>query len=353
MIRSILLPLPGIPCRTSARLEEKITEKAASPVLVVPLAIVLLAATGAATPGNHRTHANEPKCANTALQQAVDQSISLDRVVGEVADLDLANKRMTIKTAVGNVVTALLDEKIECFRVSPGESSLDKSVKISLSEIRVGDKVYVRGRLSDDGKRVPAQKLIVMSKTDIEKRREREQQEWRQRGIVGSIAAINPKTREVSLQVRGRDGVRTVVATTPDGCAFRRYAAGSVRFSDARPSSFAELKAGDQFYGLGERSADGSRFTAAQVVSGSFRLIGGTVTAVRADSNEIAVTLLGGKQQITVVVNENSALRRMPAQLAMAFAQINRSVQPGTLGAQTAQGNGAWSGGGQGQQPNR
>lgn len=195
MMRSISLSLPGVVCRATVRLTENIAKKAASQVV-----IVLLAATGAAAPGNNLVYANEPKSANTASRQAADQSVSLDRAVGEVAELDVASKRLTIKTAAGTVVTVLLGEKTECFRVSPGESSLDKSVKISLSEIRVGDKVYARGKLSADGKTVPAQKLIVMAKTDIEKRRERDQQEWRQRGIVGSIAAINAKTREVSLR---------------------------------------------------------------------------------------------------------------------------------------------------------
>jgi hypothetical protein len=94
-----------------------------------------------------------------------------------------------------------------------------------------------------------------------------------------------------------------------------------VKFSDAKTSSFAELKVGDQLRALGERSAEGTRFTAEQVVSGTFRTVGGTVKSVSPETNEIKIEILGSKQPLTIITNSDSTLRRIPPQIAVFIAQ--------------------------------
>src|SRR5262249_52787265 len=153
------------------------------------------------------------------------------------------------------------------------------AVKIMFSEISVGDKVYARGKVSDDRKTVPAQKLILMSKADIQKKHEQERLEWQRRGAAGIITALNPQTGEVTLQTRGREGVKPLIISSSESAKFRRYAPDSVKFADAKPSSFSELKVGDQLRAMGDKNADGSRLTAEQIVSGTFQTIGGTVTS--------------------------------------------------------------------------
>ena len=61
---------------------------------------------------------------------------------------------------------------------------------------------------------------------------------------------------------------------------FRRYAPDSVKFADALPSSFAELKVGDQLRSLGNKDAAGTRVEAETIVFGSFVMAGGPVTAI-------------------------------------------------------------------------
>jgi hypothetical protein len=231
----------------------------------------------------------------------------------------------------------------------PGETSLDKAVKIAFTEIGVGDKVYARGKVSEDRKSVPAQKLIVMSKADIQKMHERERAEWQRRGASGIITALNPQTGEVTLQTRGREGVKPLIITAASSVKFRRYAADSVKFSDARPSSFGELKVGDQLRALGDKSADGAKFTAEQIVFGTFQTIGGTVTGVSAENNEIKITVLGSKKALTIVVNKDSMLRKIPPQMAMAIAMRSQGGgpeggrPPSGGGTQTAPAGGAGS----------
>jgi len=283
----------------------------------------------------------------SAIAQSPDPAISQTRVMGEVTSIEPNGKQMSVKTDAGSLVTVSLDEKTDYLRIPPGETSMDKATKISFSEIGVGDKVYVRGKVSDDRKSIPAQKLIVMSKGDIQKMHEHERTEWQRRGVAGIITALNAQTSEVTLQTRTREGVKPLVVSAPDSVKFRRYAPDSVKFSDARPSSFSELKVGDQLRALGDKNADGSKLTAEQVVSGSFQTIGGTVTAVSPETNEIKITVLGSKKALTIVVNKDSMLRKIPPQIAAMIAM--RSLGGGPGGPQGSGGGPAGGAGSPGQ----
>jgi len=284
----------------------------------------------------------------SAAGQSPDPAISQTRVMGEVTSIDPGAKQISVKTDAGSLVTVSLDEKTEYLRIPPGETSMDKAAKIAFTEIAVGDKVYVRGKVSDDRKSVPAQKLIVMSKGDIQKMHEHERAEWQRRGVAGIITALNAQTSEVTLQTRTREGVKPLVVSAPESVKFRRYAPDSVKFSDARPSSFSELKVGDQLRALGDKSADGSKLTAEQVVSGSFQTIGGTVTAVSPETNEIKITVLGSKKALTIVVNKDSMLRKIPPQIAAMIAMRSQGGPGGPQGGGGPQGSGGSPAGGAG-----
>ena len=284
----------------------------------------------------------------SAAGQSPDPAISQTRVMGEVTSIDPGAKQMSVKTDAGSLVTVSLDEKTEYLRIPPGETSMDKAAKIAFTEIAVGDKVYVRGKVSDDRKSVPAQKLIVMSKGDIQKMHEHERAEWQRRGVAGIITALNAQTSEVTLQTRTREGVKPLVVSAPESVKFRRYAPDSVKFSDARPSSFSELKVGDQLRALGDKSADGSKLTAEQVVSGAFQTIGGTVTGVSPETNEIKITVLGSKKALTIVVNKDSMLRKIPPQIAAMIAMRSQGGPGGPQGGGGPQGSGGGPAGGAG-----
>ena len=265
-------------------------------------------------------------------QQTPDAGITATRVLGEVTQIDGSGKKVVVKTEAGSIVIVTIDEKTEFLRVPPGETALDKAIKTTLAELGVGDKVYARGRVSEDRKSVPAQKLVVMAQADIQKKHERERAEWRKRGISGIVSAVNPQAKEITVQSRGREGVKPVIIAAPENTVFHRYAPDSVKFSEAKEGSLAELKVGDQLRALGEKSADGTHFAAEQVVSGSFRTVGGTVKAVSAETHEIKIEVLGSKQQLTVVINSDSMMRHIPPQIAMFIGRAAQGGMPGSAG---------------------
>jgi len=285
---------------------------------VAPLAAVILGL--CITRGAQLPAILSPACNALAFQTA-DPNVSGTRVVGEVIEVDQRANRILIKTDAGNTIMVFLDDRTDYLRVPPGEVSLDKAVKITLNEIGPGDKVYARGKLSEDRKSLPAQKIIVMLKTDIERDRERQGHDWQARGIAGIVMALNPNTGEITLRARARDGVRTLIVTTTEAVRFRRYAPDSIKFSDALPGSFSDLKVNDQLRALGTRSADGTRIIAEQIVSGSFRTVNGAVTAVDATSGEIKISTLDKKQQLTIVITKDSLLQRITPQMGMTIAR--------------------------------
>src|SRR5262249_7014630 len=75
-----------------------------------------------------------------ATAQSTDAGITQTRVLGEVTAIE-PGKQMTVKTDAGSLVTVILDGKTEYLRVPPGETSLEKAIKIDPSEVGVGDKI--------------------------------------------------------------------------------------------------------------------------------------------------------------------------------------------------------------------
>jgi hypothetical protein len=255
-----------------------------------------------------------------ALGQGADPAITATRVFGKITEINAPAGEVTVKTDAGSVVSVKLSEKTSYERMPPGETDRTKAVAIGLTDIAVGDGVYVKGYVAEDRKSVPAQKVTVVSQSDIAKKQEKERLEWRQRGISGIIESLNPQTKEITLTTRAAEGPKPVIIPVSDKVKMRRYAPDSIKFSDAKKSSFDELKVGDQLRAKGEKSADGTHFSADEVVTGSFRTIGGAITAVDPATGEIKINDMQSKQPLTVVVRKDSSLKRIPPELLQMMA---------------------------------
>jgi hypothetical protein len=255
----------------------------------------------------------------TAPKPAAESGISASHALGEVSTLDAAQKQFTLKTAAGDIVVHL-SENTKYLRVQPGEKTLEKAETIALGDIGIGDRVMARGKVADDKKSVTARQVIVMSKAAIAQKQERDREEWNRRGIAGTISAIDPAAKEITLSMRTREGKKPIVISPDDKAVFRRYAPDSVKFTDAKPSSFSELKVGDQMRALGDKSADNTRFKPEIIVSGSFMMAGGFIKSINGAGGEITIDDIPTKKPLTVVVNKDTVLRRIPHDLAMTLA---------------------------------
>lgn len=257
------------------------------------------------------------------------------RVLGEVTAIELNARRMTLKTAQGEQVVVAGDDKTVYRRVPPGEKTLDKAVVIGLTDISVGDRVIARGGAADAGQPLLARSVIVIDQQEIARKKERDRAEWQSRGVEGVVAEVKSEANEVRLVTQSAEGPRSLIIAA-GGSNIRRYAPDSIKYSDAVSSTVGEMKAGDRLRALGDRSGDGARFTAEEIVFGSIRMSGGFVTAVDAATGEIKINDIPTKQSLTIVVNNDSMLRRLPSSLAqqLVTAGAGSAAEAGGRGAE-------------------
>jgi hypothetical protein len=178
--------------------------------------------------------------------------------------------------------------------------------------VTVGDGVYARGFVAADRKSVPAQQVVIVSQSDIAKKQEKERMEWRRRGVSGIVASTNPQTKEVTITSRSlMGGPQAIVIPITDKTKVRRYPPDSIpKYADAKASTFEEVKVGDQLRALGEKSTDGARLTPEEVVFGTFKIAGGTVTAVDPATNTITINDLQTKKPMTIVLKPDTVIRK-------------------------------------------
>jgi len=252
---------------------------------------------------------------SASVAQTGDPNIAAKHAIGEIKSIDAAAKQLTIKTDAGSMVTVSLSDKTTYKKLAPGEQSLTNATDVTFADLAEGDRVMARGTVSEDRKSVPALMVIVMTKGDLAKKQEAERAEWRRRGILGVITALKPEAKEITISNRTIAGTQAVVIALNDKTEMRRYAPDSIKFGDAKPSEFSELKVGDQLRALGDRTADPLHFNAQKVVTGSFRTVGGVVTAVDPATGEIKINELEKKHPLTIIVKNDAVLRRFPSEM--------------------------------------
>lgn len=273
--------------------------------------------------------------------QGGDPNIAAKHAIGEVKSIDAAAKQIVIKTDAGSTVNVSVTDKTTYKRLAPGETSLTNAADIAFTDVAEGDRIMARGTVSEDRKSVPALQVIVMTKGDLAKKQEAERLEWRRRGILGVITTLKPDTKEITITHRTMAGPQSVVMHVSDKTEMRRYAPDSIKFTDAKASDFAELKVGDQLRALGDRTEDPLRFNPQKIVTGSFRTVGGVVTAIDTATGEIKVNELEKKTPLTIVIKQDAVLRRFPPASEMGMMMGGFGRRPEGAGGAGAQGGGS------------
>lgn len=265
----------------------------------------------------------------------------------EAPQSSLARKIGAIKTINGNALTLTPDSgpdipvtvqpNARLLRIAPGAKDLKDASPIQLQDLQVGDRIRVRGQAAGDG--IQALEIIAMARTDLEARRQQEQQDWQKRGTGGLVSGVDPATGNVTISVTSLGGKKDIAIHTTKSTIFRRYAPDSVKFDDAKPSSLAEIHAGDQLRARGDKNADASEITADEIVTGSFRNVAGTVNSVDASAGTLNVQDLLTKKPIAVKITSESQLHKLPPEMAMMIAMRLKGTMPAGMPGAAAGGN--------------
>ena len=236
----------------------------------------------------------------------------------------------TIKTISGNSIVLASDagpafnitvqDGAKVLRIEPGAKDLTNASPITLQDLLAGDRILVLGRIANDGHSVDATTVIAMKKADVASKQEHDRQEWQRHAVGGLVSAVDPGSGTITISLQSFAGPKTVAIQVSKDTIVRRYAPDSVKFDDAKSSSLADIKPGDQVRARGTRSADGAALAADEIVSGAFQNIAGIVSAVDASTNTLTVNDLISKKPVTVKITSESQLRKLPPQMAQFMA---------------------------------
>ena len=253
----------------------------------------------------------------TSPAQATATAPAANRALGTVKSV--SGGTLTIATDSGQTVTVTLANGTRVQQLAPGSTDLKTAEASTADAIAEGDRVLVSGTPGDPGT-LTAIRVILMKSTAIAQRNQASQADWTRRGTGGIVTAVDPAGKTVAVS----SGTRKVMLDVTDATVYRRYAPGSVKFEEAKPSSFAEIHAGDQLRVRGDRSTDGLTLKAEEIVSGSFKNLSGTIVTLNPTGNTFVIKDLATKKNETVTIGSESDLRSLPPEMAARFAARSR-----------------------------
>lgn len=241
-----------------------------------------------------------------AINPAVSQAPNAQSFVGTVAAFK-PGPQVEIKPDNRAPVDLRLTPDTTALRIAPGEKSLKNATAVNIRDLLIGDRVLVTLEPNTSNLR----RVVIMSAADIRKRDEADRQDWNARGISGIVTGKNGST--IALRVRSFQGETSPTVAVSAQTKFRRYAPDSVKFSDAKPSTLAEVNVGDQLRARGEKNPDGSSVTADEVVFGTFLTIAGSVVSVDAAGPEITIKETGTGKTFSIKLTQDSKIKQMPS----------------------------------------
>jgi hypothetical protein len=245
-----------------------------------------------------------------------------NQAVGAVTAVNTESGHITLRSDKGEVLDIAVTPRTIILHLPPGVTDAQKGTRMTLGEIAVGDRVlaYYRGAAGE--KAFDATSLVIRTKADLAEIANQELADWRKRGTVGIATAIDPHAKAITLKI----GLRTVTVETNDQTQYHRYSLDSAKPADAKPSSFAEIKAGDQVHVLGNRNADGTSTTAESIYAGTFRQLAATITSINPAAGEMQVKDLATRKPLTIKVDPDSTMKKMDPETA---AMLARRYGPG------------------------
>ena len=232
----------------------------------------------------------------------------------------ISGNTLSLTTDAGAEIKVVIPAEARLIRVPPGSNDLKDAAPLQLADLQAGDRIMVRGKPGDDPNTMVASTVVAMKKTDIAEKQAHEREEWQRHGIGGLVHSVDASSGVVTIGTTTATGSKDVAIHTASTTILRRYAPGSVKFDDAKPSALAEIKTGDQVRARGTRSADGSEFTAEEIVSGAFRNIAGLIVSIDARSGSFMVNDLATRKNVEVKLLADSQLRKLPQPIAQRIA---------------------------------
>lgn len=238
---------------------------------------------------------------------ASTQTSTSKSVLGTVTSFNKDAKGLEVKPDNGSPVPVKLLGNTVVQRIAPGQTSLANAVAIQPADIAAGDRVLVT--MASNG--ADALRVVVIAATDIARRDDADRQDWITRGISGVVAS---KTGDQILLQKAKTPAGDVqpTITVSDKTKFRRYSPDSVKFVDAKISNLDEISGGDQIRARGQKSPEGLKVNAEEIVFGTFLTKAGSVVSVDVSAKEVTLKELGTGKTVMIKLTPDTTIKQMP-----------------------------------------
>ena len=274
------------------------------------------------------------------LGLAIALAASPSALASQAADTSgIAKQIGTIKTINGNAITLTPDsgpdvavtvaDNARLLRLNPGDKDLKNATPIQLQDLKVGDKVRVRGHAAGEG--IRALEVLVITSSAVDAVRNEVRQDWQKRGVSGLVDSVDSSAGTVTVEIPSLMNKRTLVIHTTKNTVIYRYAPDSAKPEDARHTTLADVHVGDQLRARGERSSDGSEVTAEEIYTGVFPRLAGTIKSIDASSGTFSVQDLATKKTIQLKVASDSQLHKLPPEMAQRMAYMLKAAKAGGI----------------------
>ena len=263
-------------------------------------------------------------------QQSSASSKPTEHILGTVTKIDPASHSVTVKDdKSAKEYPVLLENTKTLLKVTPGAKDLTGAIRITADDLQTGDRVDVRGVISETNPNaIAARSVVLMSGRDLAEKHQEEAAAW-QHSLAGSVNSVDAAGQKLEVNVRTPEGVRPMIVTVSKSTSFTRYSPDTPK--TPVPSDLAAIQPGDQVRIIGEKSEDGSAIAAQRIYSGAFRTLAGTVTAIAPGGRQLTIKDLQTKQPVEVVLADGSTVRKLPPMMAAALA---RRLNPNSGSAQ-------------------
>jgi transcription antitermination factor NusG len=258
------------------------------------------------------------------------------KAVGTIKSIQADSITVAAESGGEGDIVAKLTGSTKILRVPPGEKDLKNATALQARDLQMGDRVLVRGRAPTDGDNhtIVALSVIVMKQADVAAKQQHDRDDWQKRGVGGIVTNVDTATGTITISSSATGAKRSIAVHITKDTILRRYASGSVKFDDAKPSPVDRIKAGDQLRARGARNPDGSEVSAEEIVSGAFRNIAGTIKALDPANNTITVQDAITKNAVVVKVSPDSEMKKLPPEMAQRIAIRLKGTSGGGNGNQ-------------------
>ena len=268
------------------------------------------------------------------------------RFMGSVTAI--SGSTLTVKTDAGEQRQVEVPAEAALKRIEPGQKDLSTAPTMAFSDLAIGDRVLIKLDPEATGATPKAALVVAIKQADVAKKQQADRDDWQKRGVAGLVKNVDTSSGSILVTTGAGPTAKTVTVKTSKATTLKRYAPGSVRFSDAQPAPVDAIHAGDQLRARGGKNSDGSEIEAEDVVSGTFRSVAGTISSIDTASSTIVVKDLSTKKQVSIHLTPDAQMRRLSdrmAQMLAARLKGNASAE-GAAGARQ-QRSGAAGGGAQ------